>query len=232
MTDAETNPSILVRTGGFLANLVGMALLGAAAYGLRNGTIGEAAWLVAAVAMTIIRAPHTRRNKANKIVGARKDAVEKALLIFMFLTMAPLPLVQLATRTLSFANYTLPDELMWLGVAVQPPCLWLFWRSHADLGRNWSPALEVREDHGLITGGVYARMRHPMYAAIWTSVLAQPLLIQNWIAGFAVVPIWAALYWTRIPKEEAMMREEFGADYDAYVARSGRVLPKLGSASH
>ncbi len=45
--------------------------------------------------------------------------------------------------------------------------LWLFWRSHADLGRNWSQAFELRKGHELITHGVYRVVRHPMYAAIW-----------------------------------------------------------------
>ena len=112
------------------------------------------------------------------------------------------------------------------GALLQVPCLWLFWRSHADLGRNWSPGLEVREDHSLITRGVYARIRHPMYAAIWISVLAQPLLIQNWIAGFLVAPAFAAMWFIRVPKEEAMMRLQFGKAWEAYCVRAGRLLPR------
>jgi protein-S-isoprenylcysteine O-methyltransferase Ste14 len=38
--------------------------------------------------------------------------------------------------------------------------VWLFWRSHADLGRNWSPSLELREGHELVTEGVYRYVRH------------------------------------------------------------------------
>jgi protein-S-isoprenylcysteine O-methyltransferase Ste14 len=44
--------------------------------------------------------------------------------------------------------------------------LWLFYRSHADLGTNWSITLEIREQHRLITQGVYRRIRHPMYSAL------------------------------------------------------------------
>jgi protein-S-isoprenylcysteine O-methyltransferase Ste14 len=40
--------------------------------------------------------------------------------------------------------------------------------------------LEVREQHALVTTGVYSRVRHPMYSA-WA--LAQALLLPNWIAG-------------------------------------------------
>ena len=99
-------------------------------------------------------------------------------------------------------------------------------RSHADLGRNWSPGLEVRDAHELVTTGIYDRIRHPMYAAIWISALTQPLLIHNWIAGFLVIPAFAAMWFIRVPNEEAMMRARFGEAWDAYCARAGRLLPR------
>jgi len=50
-------------------------------------------------------------------------------------------------------------------------------RTHKDLGRNWSVTLEVREQHALVTNGVYSRVRHPMYSAFWLWALAQALLL-------------------------------------------------------
>lgn len=184
-------------------------------------------WLAAFVAMLVIRMPHSIANRANVIVDARKDVSEQLLLLGMFATMMALPLLHLATGVFRFADYKLPDWAAWIGVAVQPPFLWLFWRSHADLGRNWSPGLEVREDHGLVTRGVYKRMRHPMYAAIWLSALTQPLLVQNWIAGAFVIPAFAAMYFIRVPNEEALMRRKFGEAYDEYCSGAGRVWPRL-----
>lgn len=77
-----------------------------------------------------------------------------------------------------------------------------------------------------MTNGVYGRIRHPMYAAIWISTLAQPLLIHNWIAGFLVIPAFAAMWFLRVPNEEAMMRARFGDAWDAYCVRAGRLFPK------
>ncbi len=168
-----------------------------------------------------------QKNKDNQIVGDKKDGTENALLLAMFISIGLLPFVELATGVLKFANYSLPEWAMWLGTALQFPMLWMFWRSHSDLGKNWSPGLEIRDGHGLIKNGVYARMRHPMYTAIWIAVLAQPLLIQNWVAGAIAAPVFLVMYVTRIPKEEAMMRETFGAEYDAYSATTGRIFPKL-----
>ena len=211
------------------AMITGVAALGlmlVALWRWREIGWGALVWLAAFVAMTAIRMPHSLRNRANIVVDARKDAIEKLLLSAMFLAMMLLPLTYLVTPLFRFADYILPDWATAIGAAVQVPFLWLFWRSHVDLGRNWSPGLEVREAHQLVTGGVYGRMRNPMYAAIWMSALAQPLLIHNWVAGALVVPAFAAMWFIRVPNEEALMRRRFGADWDAYCRRAGRLWPK------
>lgn len=214
---------------GLFANvtlLAFVALLIAALFRWQEIGWGGLIWLGAIIGQTLIRTPHSIANRANQIVAARKDAQERVLLTCMFLCMMFLPLLHLATNIFAFSNYTLPQGATFIGAALQLPFLWLFWASHHDLGRNWSPALEVREQHGLITRGVYRFMRHPMYAAIWLGAIAQPLLIQNWIAGALVVPAFAAMWFLRVPQEEAMMREAFGADYDEYCLRVGRLWPR------
>jgi protein-S-isoprenylcysteine O-methyltransferase Ste14 len=190
-------------------------------------TWGAAVWMASFVAMLAIRTPHSLRNRQNVIVAARRDLNEKLLLYGMFLTMMVLPRIEIGASFLIWADYALPDYLTSIGAVLQAPALYMFWRAHADLGRNWSPGLEVREDHGLVNRGVYARVRHPMYAAIWLFVLTQPLLIHNWIAGVLVIPAFAAMWLLRVPREEALMRQTFGAAYEEYCRHTGRLLPKL-----
>ena len=104
--------------------------------------------------------------------------------------------------------------------------LWLLWRSHADLGDNWSDRLAIREDHVLVTQGAYGRIRHPMYSASWLIMIAQALLLSNWIAGFGGVVAFGVMYFLRVPQEEQMMQERFGEQYRRYMATTGRVIPK------
>ncbi len=106
--------------------------------------------------------------------------------------------------------------------------VWLFWRSHADLGRNWSPSLQLREGHELVTGGVYRSIRHPMYASQWVWGVAQALLLRNWISGWSGLVLFAPLYLSRVPCEEQMMLEQFGEEYSAYMNRTGRIFPRMG----
>lgn len=189
---------------------------------------GSLVWLAGFIVTGLIRAPHARRNRENAISDDRKHLGERVLLGGMFATMMVLPLLHLATGVFGFANYALPTWAVVIGAVLQLPFVWLFWRSHADLGHNWSVSLEIHEEQSLVTKGVYARTRHPMYSAIWLAAIAQPLLIHNWIAGFLVIPAFAAMYVIRVPQEEAMMRARFGEAYDRYAARTGRIWPRLG----
>jgi len=79
----------------------------------------------------------------------------------------------------------------------------------------------------LVTHGIYRRIRHPMYLSIWLLVIAQAMILPNYIAGFSGVVPFALLYFLRVPKEERMMREEFGKAYDEYLLVTGRILPKF-----
>jgi protein-S-isoprenylcysteine O-methyltransferase Ste14 len=186
----------------------------------------ELVWLAGALGQLLIRWPFLKSNRANRIMDRRVNLQEKLLLGGVFATMVVLPMLHVGTPLLDAFDYPLPNAAPWLGAALLVPASWLFWRSHADLGRNWSPSLEVREGHNIVDTGVYARIRHPMYAAIWLYAAAQVLLIPNWIAGALVMPAFTALYGLRVPKEEQMMLETFGKPYRDYMQRTGRVLPR------
>ncbi|HKJ67324.1 MAG TPA: protein-S-isoprenylcysteine O-methyltransferase, partial [bacterium] len=119
--------------------------------------------------------------------------------------------------------------LGWTGAGVFVAAIWLLWRSHADLGRSFSPGLEILDDHTLVTEGVFRYIRHHMYAAhvLWS--VAQLLLLQNWIAGPAMLVAQIPLYLYRLPREEHMMLMQFGEDYRRYLHRTGRLLPRFNT---
>jgi protein-S-isoprenylcysteine O-methyltransferase Ste14 len=180
------------------------------------------------VILFAIRFWYGRRNWAKKVVSQQLDFADRFLMFATLVGFMILPPVYLFTGWLDFANYDQPAWLAWLGIPVAAATVWLFWRSHADLGTNWSPTLELREGHDLVTRGVYRRMRHPMYASIWLWSASQALLLPNWLVGLAGLATFAPMYFRRVPREEKMMRDAFGASYEAYMAASGRILPRLG----
>ena len=188
-------------------------------------SIFEIVFWAAIVVEMIVRAPINKQRKQESMSKSQVTSQEKTLLLLLFLGMFLLPLIYSATNWLDFANYTLPGWANWLGVVFILGALIVFWRAHADLGLNWSPSLEIREKHELITRGIYGLIRHPMYASQWLWVLAQPLLLPNWIAGLANLIIFVPFYLLRVQAEEQMMMETFGDTYRNYMKNTGRVLP-------
>jgi protein-S-isoprenylcysteine O-methyltransferase Ste14 len=179
------------------------------------------------IAYLAIRHVHQQRVGKPERVTRRFDGLEKVLLTLVLVGGLLLPVLYLFTPLLNFANYAAPRYLPWAGLPVMVGALCLFHRSHADLGRNWSVSLEVREDHELVTRGVYRRVRHPMYAAIWLFGVAQALFLPNWLAGGGAVVPFALMYVLRVPREERMMLDTFGDVYREYMARTPRLVPRL-----
>ena len=184
------------------------------------------------LAEVVIRVPHEQQRRQTRMMLDGVDWSERSLLGLMFMGMCFIPLMYAFTSRLDWADYRMPQEARGpaggVGTITLAVAVWLFWRSHVDLGRNWSPSLQLREGHELVTGGVYRSIRHPMYASMWLWGVAQALLLQNWIAGWASLVMFMPLYLLRVPREERMMLDEFGEEYRAYMNRTGRVNPRLG----
>ncbi|WP_440225029.1 protein-S-isoprenylcysteine O-methyltransferase [Dokdonella sp. MW10] len=189
--------------------------------------LGEIAWWCAFLATTLIRIPHAKKAAAIPTRASHVDRQEAWLMLLVTVGMMLLPFLQLATPLLDVFTIALPRAATFAGIALLVPGLCLFWRSHADLARNWSPTLELRQGHRLVDTGIYAHIRHPMYAAIWLIVIAQPLLLHNLVAGLGAPLAFAAMYALRVPREEAMMDRHFGELYAAYARRTGRIWPRF-----
>lgn len=175
----------------------------------------------------VIRAPLQKTWKASAKTEQRVSTTERVLLGLLAVFMFFLPLIYALTDWLDFADYSLPTWMGWLGVVLLIGALVVFWRAHKDLKSNWSPTLEIFADHTLITNGIYATIRHPMYASQWLWVIAQILLLQNWLAGPPNLVFFVAFYILRVRAEEQMMVDKFGEAYREYMQKTGRVLPKF-----
>lgn len=189
-------------------------------------TWAKATILASCVVMVAIRAPHGQRSRSVKVVRSAKGLLEKALLTFAMVAFF-VPLIWVFSPLLAFADYPFRPVPFGAGVVLLGVGLWLFFRSHADLGTNWSITLEVREQHRLVTHGVYRRIRHPMYLSLLLYAIGQALAAPNWIAGPSYLVAMLPLVALRLGPEERMMRATFGTDYEAYAAASRRLIPGI-----
>lgn len=184
-------------------------------------------WALMLVTWCAMRYPAMRRARRQKTRVDRRSTLDISLLVLCTVGLVVLPILWRLHAFDGFADRGQGIVPLILGLLSGIAFLWLFRRSHKDLGKNWSVTLEVREGHQLVTQGVYAHVRHPMYASFLLWGVTQALLIPNWIAGFAGLAAVLALYAVRQSREEAMMRDTFGAEYDAYSARTKRLIPGI-----
>jgi protein-S-isoprenylcysteine O-methyltransferase Ste14 len=190
-------------------------------------TAAFAAWLAGIVLWYAIRYPFQRLAKKAKVAVSLIDRREWGILGGLTAGLFVLPAVYIVSGFPVALDRPFSPTLAWLGTAVLLLSLWLFRRSHADLGRNWSASLKMRERHQLVTGGVYRYVRHPMYTSFFLLGLAQFLLIPNWLAGGAGLLAVLVLYIFRVAREERMMAEQFGDAYRAYSEKTARIIPWL-----
>ena len=131
-----------------------------------------------------------------------------------------------APQRMKWAALPVPVWSRWVGVGLGAACLPLFLWTHRELGKNWSLALVTKEEHTLVSSGPYRWVRHPMYTVIFLQSLAFFLLSANWVIGIAGLGT-SILAVARVGEEEALMIEEFGDQYQAYMERTGRFVPPV-----
>jgi protein-S-isoprenylcysteine O-methyltransferase Ste14 len=175
----------------------------------------------------VIRIPYIKAHHRLPIRSNRNTRLDTSLFLAVSLGGFLIPLLYVFTPLFSFADYSIPRWVGVTGVVVLVLADWVFWKSHKDLGGNWSPTLEIRRDHTLVAHGIYQRIRHPMYLSFWLLVTAQAMILPSYVAGFVGLLPFGILYFQRVAKEERMMMEEFGSEFERYLQKTGRLLPKL-----
>jgi len=178
------------------------------------------------VVVFIVRKIFTAGNKKQEFVVEEKSAGDVLLLTFDGIGML-IPLVYVFSTWLDFADYNMPDWVGWIGIVLFMDAIMVLYFSHAHLGKNWSPVLGIQKEHTLVMSGIYKYIRHPMYAAHLLWAIAQILILHNWIAGYSFIVVMIPHYLMRVGKEEQMMVEQFGGEYEDYMKTTGRIFPKI-----
>jgi protein-S-isoprenylcysteine O-methyltransferase Ste14 len=97
------------------------------------------------------------------------------------------------------------------------------------LSSAWNVLYHAQRRHQLAKAGPYARIRHPQYVA-FVLVLLGFLLQWPTLLTLLMFPILLVMYARLAVTEEAEMRKRFGAEFDAYAARTPRFLPSWRGA--
>ena len=92
------------------------------------------------------------------------------------------------------------------------------------LGHRFSGLVAIQREHLLVTHGIYGHIRHPSYLGLLISSLGWALVFRS-LVGVLLTALMIPPILARIRAEEILLRSHFGAEYDAYSARTSRLLP-------
>ena len=94
------------------------------------------------------------------------------------------------------------------------------------LGRRFSGLVAIQPGHTLVTTGLYGVIRHPSYLGLLVNGLGWALAFRAGV-GVLLAALMLPVVLARIRAEEALLLSQFGAAYEAYRARTARLIPGL-----
>lgn len=176
------------------------------------------------------------RRRQHRDVGVIPErATERAMwLVFVPLVLAWCALPWLALgraqgwRSVpSFALQGAYAPLRWIFAFIAVACLVLTIDCWRRMGRNWRMDISDRNT-ALVTEGLFARIRHPIYAFSIAMMIATLVVLPTW-PMLVVACVHFVLMNVKARTEEAHLTRLHGDEYARYVARTGRFFPAPGA---
>jgi len=115
----------------------------------------------------------------------------------------------------------------YIGFAAMVSGLALATWARIHLGRNWSDKVVIQARHQLICTGPYARLRHPIYSGVLLGVLGTALVLGEW-RGMVAFVLLLTNYAIKASKEDRVLAQSFGAEFEEHKRRAGFLLPRIG----
>jgi protein-S-isoprenylcysteine O-methyltransferase Ste14 len=115
------------------------------------------------------------------------------------------------------------DFTPWIGVAFCAAGLSLLLWSLISFGRSFRVGIDTDRPDKLITSGVFALSRNPIYVAFASVLLGQFLIFPSWILlAYMIAATW--LFHRQVLREEEYLKQRYGEEYAIYCTRVRRYL--------
>ena len=188
----------------------------------------SAYWL--RVGAMVVRA---RRKQHHDVGVIPERSAERALWLILVPVIAcwcALPWLGLAHERGAFAVPAFARDVAayaavrWLGAVVAVACLVLTIQCWRRMGRDWRMDISDRNT-SLITDGLFARVRHPIYAFSIALMIATAIVLPS-VPMLVVALAHVVLMNVKARSEEAHLARMHGDAYRRYVERTGRFVPR------
>jgi protein-S-isoprenylcysteine O-methyltransferase Ste14 len=204
-----------------LALFFGLAILGEGG----PARFFSSAPLVAAIVVNIALGIAALFSQGHIGSGVREDRSNRWVLVaftILGLALAYLPALCDRYDILTFGG----EAVRWLGVAIGAAGGVLRLAPVFVLGRRFSGLVAIQPNHKLVTDGLYGLIRHPSYLGILVTGVGWSLVFRGGV-GLVITALMFLVLIGRVNAEERLLSETFGADYEAYRARTWRLVPYL-----
>lgn len=177
------------------------------------------------------------RRRTRKLSGiVPSQPLEKVMwLIWVPLVVAWATLPYLAaTRPASswgvpaFASQAPYSLARWAAALVGLMCLWFSIRCWLRMGRNWRMAVAPDQRTELVTTGLYAQVRHPIYALSMLLMVCTAVIVPT-LPVWIMAAVHLSLMVMKALNEERFLAGVHGSAYENYCRRTGRFVPRFGT---
>ena len=118
------------------------------------------------------------------------------------------------------------NTLRWVGVVVFAAGGALRLWPVFVLGDRFSGLVAIQPGHRLVTSGIYRVIRHPSYLGLLITSLGWALAFRSGV-GLLLTALLIPPLVARISAEERLLHAQFGTEYEAYCARTSRLIPGI-----
>ena len=210
----------------FFAIVVTLAYLGLAVWGMGGfAAFFSHAPLVVVVLATLVMAIASLFTEVNLSSGEREDRANRWVLPAFGVIGLLSGFLPAYTDRIDFWTFG-GEGVRWLGALLfiigGALRLWPVF----VLGNRFSGLVAIQPGHRLVTDGIYHNLRNPSYLGMLITAVGWALAFRSGVglllAALTMIPLVA-----RIHSEEALLRAQFGSEYEAYCSRSWRLIPGI-----
>jgi protein-S-isoprenylcysteine O-methyltransferase Ste14 len=115
------------------------------------------------------------------------------------------------------------SAVAWLGVGLCLGGVLILVSSLVSFGNSFRVGIDVDQPGRLVTTGIFAISRNPIYVGFALFLLGQFLVFPSWIPLIALA-VASLLFHRQVLREEAFMRQRYGREYAEYCSRVRRYL--------
>jgi protein-S-isoprenylcysteine O-methyltransferase Ste14 len=216
-----SKPTLALASAGSVVVFLGLAILGWGGFDAFFSNPARTALVIATAAMVIAAS----FSSGNLSAGEREDRSNRW--VIGALGLIGLLSAWLPAYTDRKEFWTLDgNAVRWIGVVLYAGGGALRLWPVFVLGRRFSGLVAIQPGHALVTSGIFSTIRNPSYLGLLVLSLGWALAFRSGVgvllATLNIPPLVA-----RIRSEDALLRAQFGKEYEAYCARTWRLIPGL-----